>query len=242
MVRQAFDVIDVDRSGTLDSVELRALLAQLHPDKKLSTPELLEAMREMRQTEGADYDAITFENFYMWWTTQKEKEGGGGTIKALKGLFGRSSATVAALNASVRVKEMSEEEKERERETARAAFAAIDRDGDGTLDIGEVRLLLLDLGRPDSELDAAALALAMAEMRGGGGGKAPVTMDQFVDWWLKHKAAGDFEPTEGEGEQSGGGSGLTGMFSRFGRKKKRDVNKIYPEPIPEQPPHKAALP
>jgi hypothetical protein len=32
------------------------------------------------------------------------------------------------------------------------------------------------------------------------------------------------------------------MFSRFGRKKKRDVNKIYPEPIPEQPPHKAALP
>ena len=43
MVRQAFDVIDVDRSGTLDSVELRALLAQLHPDKKLSTPELLEA-------------------------------------------------------------------------------------------------------------------------------------------------------------------------------------------------------
>ena len=116
MVRQAFDVIDVDRSGTLDSVELRALLAQLHPDKKLSTPELLEAMREMRQTEGADYDAITFENFYMWWTTQKEKEGGGGTIKALKGLFGRSSATVAALNASVRVKEMSEEEKERERD------------------------------------------------------------------------------------------------------------------------------
>lgn len=176
MVRQAFDVIDVDRSGTLDSVELRALMAQLHPGKKLTTPELLAAMREMRQNEGADYDAITFDNFYMWWTAQKdkEKEGGGSKIKALKGLFGRSSATVAAAPASAPVAEMTEEEREQEREAARSAFAAIDRDGDGTLDIGEVRLLLLDLGRPDEQLDAAALALAMAEMRGGGGGKAPV--------------------------------------------------------------------
>ena len=90
------------------------------------------------------------------------KQGGGGKIKALKSLFGRSSATVAAAPASAPVAMMTEEELEQEREVARAAFAAVDRDGDGTLDIGEVRLLLLDLGRPDAELDGAVLALAMA--------------------------------------------------------------------------------
>lgn len=97
-------------------------------------------------------------------------------IKALKGLFGRSSATVAAAESSeyANLKEMTPAEIEEHREAAVAAFQTIDRDGDGTLDIGEVRLLLLDLGRPDSELDAAALSLAMAEMRGGGGGKTPV--------------------------------------------------------------------
>lgn len=172
MVRQAFDVIDVDGSGTLDSVELRALMSQLYPGKKHSNEEVLAAMREMRQSEGADYDAITFDNFYMWWLAQKDKQGG--KIKALKGLFGRSSATIAAAPASAPVEQMTAEAIEQERESARAAFASIDRDGDGTLDVGEIRLLLLDLGRPDSELDGAALALAMSEMRGGGGGKTPV--------------------------------------------------------------------
>lgn len=180
-------------------------MATLYPGKKHTQSELLAAMREMRQNEGADYDAITFDNFYMWWTAQKDKQGGkvrsliivyihlprmlcvlcsvpntacvclsSPQIKALKGLFGRSSATIAAAPASAPIKEMTPAEIEQEREAAVAAFQSIDRDGDGTLDIGEVRLLLLDLGRPDSELDAAALSLAMAEMRGGGGGKTPV--------------------------------------------------------------------
>ena len=74
MVREAFDVIDVDKSGTLDSVELRALLKELYPDKLHTQEELLTAMREMRQEEGADYDAITFDNFYMWWIAQKDKK------------------------------------------------------------------------------------------------------------------------------------------------------------------------
>ena len=74
MVREAFDVIDVDKSGTLDSVELRALLKELYPDKLHTQEELLTAMREMRQEEGADYDAITFDNFYMWWISQKDKK------------------------------------------------------------------------------------------------------------------------------------------------------------------------
>ena len=71
-------------------------------------------------------------------------------------------------------------------------------------------------------------------------------MEQFVEWWIKHKADGEFDQPEGAagtGGAAGGGSGLTGMFSRFGRKKKRDVNKIYPEPLAEpEPEAKPALP
>ena len=59
-------------------------------------------------------------------------------------------------------------------------------------------------------------------------------MEQFVEWWVKHKAEGDFDqPEAADAGTSAAGSGLTAMFSRFGRKKKRDVNKIYPEPIAE---------
>ena len=37
---------------------------------------LLQAMREMRNGEGADYDAITFDNFYDWWLDHKgDKKG-----------------------------------------------------------------------------------------------------------------------------------------------------------------------
>ena len=69
-------------------------------------------------------------------------------------------------------------------------------------------------------------------------------MEQFVEWWVKHKADGDFDQLEAaSATKAGGGSGLTAMFSRFGRKKKRDVNKIYPEPRAEpQPASKPALP
>ena len=59
-----------------------------------------------------------------------------------------------------------------------------------------------------------------------------VTMEQFVTWWVKHKEEGDFDqPAGAAAGGSAAGSGLSGMFSRFGRKKKRDANKIYPEPI-----------
>lgn len=51
-------------------------MATLYPGKKHTQLELLAAMREMRQEEGADYDAITFDNFFMWWTAQKDKQGG----------------------------------------------------------------------------------------------------------------------------------------------------------------------
>ena len=118
-------------------------------------------------------------------------------MKGLRGIFGRSEATVAAAPASAPLESIPPEELAAERESATAAFQvsslpiwasrlrwvladnlwlqAIDIDGDGTLDSQEVRRLLLDLGREATELDEAALALAMAEMRGGGGGKTPVT-------------------------------------------------------------------
>ena len=71
-------------------------------------------------------------------------------------------------------------------------------------------------------------------------------MAQFVEWWVKHKAEGDFDQpamAAGGGPAGRTGSGLTAMFSRFGRKKKRDVNKIYPEPLAEpEPEAKPALP
>ena len=117
-------------------------------------------------------------------------------MKGLRGIFGRSEATVAAAPASAPLESIPPEELAAERESATAAFQvsslpiwasrlrwvladnlwlqAIDIDGDGTLDSQEVRRLLLDLGREATELDEAALALAMAEMRGGGGGKTPV--------------------------------------------------------------------
>lgn len=56
-------------------------------------------------------------------------------------------------------------------------------------------------------------------------------MEQFVEWWVKHKADGEFNQPDAAAAKIG--SGLGGMFSRFGRKKKRDVNKIYPEPQPD---------
>ena len=69
-----------------------------------------------------------------------------------------------------------------------------------------------------------------------------VNMEQFVQWWLQHKADNNFESSsDGAGEE--GGSGLAGMFGKktgmFGRKKKKkkkNPNQVYPEPAPEPAP------
>ena len=60
-------------------------------------------MREMRDGAGADYDAISFDNFYHWWLDQKDqKKGGSGIMK----FFGRGK------KAAVEVvqRELSDEE------------------------------------------------------------------------------------------------------------------------------------
>lgn len=64
--RREFSKIDGDGSGELDSKELLHLLSKLGK-ATVGQEELRATMIEMRDGQGADFDNITFEQFYQWW-------------------------------------------------------------------------------------------------------------------------------------------------------------------------------
>jgi len=138
-MRQIFNTIDVDGSGTLDKTEIAALIKQLRPSRAMDIQlqamdgkdEVAEIMAVMDVDGNGEVD---FDEFAKWW-----REGGSMTraereekLALTRRRFNRDSAI-------------------------RQVFDDFDVDGNGTLDREEVRSACVKLGKvlTREELDAA---------------------------------------------------------------------------------------
>ena len=184
-IHEEFAKIDNDGSGELDAKELVKLLRVLGK-ATVGQEELRATMVEIRDGEGADYDAVTFEQFYQWWLKNRSANKG-----FLAKMFDRTKSK--------------EDQVHDEMVAAQEAFEIIDADGSGSLDRLEMFQLTKHLGM-DLSGDALLQMMADIDMCSGGqptsgGGPGQVNFEQFHVWWIKQRTAG-----------SDGGS-LKGIFS-----------------------------
>lgn len=129
-----FEDIDEDGSGFLDHNEIKRLAYML--GQELGDHEVAEAMTEMDRTGAGE---VGFEDYYAWFTAQKEaaQDGEGGKSSGVMGgLFARKKKETRKKGRSLVSKAM---RTEKDSATARQAFDAVDADGNGALDASEIR-------------------------------------------------------------------------------------------------------
>ena len=190
----AFDMVDIDGSGSLDLAEIMVLAESL--DIPMDQAEAEAVFQEM--TEGSvDQSEVLFTQFYGWWSAQQA----GGTEA---GMFGR------LFGSKKREEKKRQQEQEKVaaelnvKKAAQDAFNQIDADGSGSLDRDEIMALADSLGKPMDQDEAEAVFQEMTE---GSVDKSEVLFAQFYGWW----SAQQFEGTE------------VGMFGRlFGGKNRQE--------------------
>ena len=153
--RAQFAALDGDGSGELEEEEIRVLAEQL--GNSLSDAELEIAMAAM-DADGSG--AVDFAEFYEWWITNKDQEGG---------LF---ASIAAEIDERRKVEEL--------RAEAREMFHVFDDDSSGSLDKGEVRKLAQSMGMM---LSAKELDDAFSQMDTSGDGD--VDFDEFFAVYAK---------------------------------------------------------
>lgn len=152
-LRELFDLIDEDNSGSLDRDEIQNLAGRL--GKHLTIAQLDEAMDEMDEDGGG---AVEFDEFVAWWMD---------TASQQCGVFANGAPK---LGQTVLRKNMTSAE-------LRTVFLEIDADGSGVLDRDEVAVLARRLGHT---LTHSQLDRAMSEMDEDGDGE--VDFEEFKNW------------------------------------------------------------
>lgn len=152
-LRELFNLIDEDGSGSLDRGEIENLAGRL--GKHLTATQLDEAMAEMDTDGGGD---VGFDEFVDWWIN---------TASQQQGVFANGAPK---LGQTILRKDMTSGE-------LRTVFLEIDTDGSGTLERDEVALLAQRLGHV---LTDKQLTRAMSEMDSDGDGS--VDFDEFKNW------------------------------------------------------------
>ena len=152
-LRELFDLIDEDRSGSLDRAEIQNLAGRL--GKHLTVDQLDEAMAEMDEDGGGEVD---FDEFQTWWVHTGSQQ---------RGVFANGAPK---LGQTILRKDMTTAE-------LRTVFLEIDTDGSGLLDRDEVAVLAQRLGQ---ELTDKQLDRAMAKMDTDGSGE--IDFEEFKDW------------------------------------------------------------
>ena len=155
-LREVFNLLDKDGSGSLDREEIVDLASRL--GKHLTSDQLDEAMLEMDEDGGGEVD---FGEFVEWYRTVGSQQ---------RGVFANGAPK---LGQTILRKDMTNAE-------LRTVFLEIDTDGSGVLDRDEVLVLAQRLGH---KLTNKQLNNAMSEMDTGGDNE--VDFDDFKEWWHK---------------------------------------------------------
>ena len=185
-IKEIWDSVDLDKSGSLDQAEMREVLLQMG-----QSPSPAKFQKMFAQLDPQGTGGIVFEVFSAWCAKQdrrhqkaKKQQGAGGVGVGGGGTTGQAVVTPTAPprpgDAIVEAKLSAKEQEEKELEEMKRHWGRFDSDASGMLSQAEIKRVLEAMKKETTDV---VLAEAMAEIDSDGSGE--VSYEEFARWWAK---------------------------------------------------------